>query len=109
MNISAFSSSASGRLSGCLVTIFGIVAVASFKMTPIYEAVSSIAINKTNTNLVNFKDSQNGGGYFSDPTTLDTEVTILQSDLLALQVIKATEPRQDLRSTAVKLAKWSHG
>ena len=43
-----------------------IVAVASFKMTPIYEAVGSIAINKPDPNLVNFKDSQNGGGDFSD-------------------------------------------
>ncbi|HST10146.1 MAG TPA: Wzz/FepE/Etk N-terminal domain-containing protein, partial [Terriglobales bacterium] len=74
---------------GCLVAIFSIVAIASFKMTPIYEAVGRIAINKPDSNLVNFKDSQNGGGDFSDPTDMDTEVTILQSDLLALQVIKA--------------------
>jgi uncharacterized protein involved in exopolysaccharide biosynthesis len=58
-------------------------------MTPIYEAVGRIAINKPDSNLVNFKDSQNAGGDFSDPTDMDTEVTILQSDLLALQVIKA--------------------
>ena len=32
---------------------------------------------------------QNGGVDYSDPTDMDTEVTILQSDLLALQVIKA--------------------
>jgi len=74
---------------GCLVTIFSLVAIASFKMTPIYEAVGRIAINKPDSNLVNFKDSQNGGGDYSDPTDMDTEVTILQSDLLALQVIKA--------------------
>jgi len=46
---------------GCLVTIFSLVAIASFKMTPIYEAVGRIAINKPDSNLVNFKDSQNGG------------------------------------------------
>ena len=74
---------------GCLVTIFSLVAIASFKMTPIYEAVGRIAINKPDSNLVNFKDSQNGGADYSDPTDMDTEVTILQSDLLALQVIKA--------------------
>jgi len=74
---------------GCLVTIFSIAAIASFKMTPIYEAVGRIAINKPDSNLVNFKDSPNGGGDYSDPTDMDTEVTILQSDLLALQVIKA--------------------
>jgi polysaccharide biosynthesis transport protein len=74
---------------GCLATIFSIVAIASFKMTPIYEAAGRIAINKPDSNLVNFKDSANGGGDYSDPTDMDTEVTILQSDLLALQVIKA--------------------
>ena len=58
-------------------------------MTPIYEAMGRIAINKPDSNLVNFKDSPNGGGDYSDPTDMDTEVTIPQSDLLALQVIKA--------------------
>lgn len=72
---------------GCLITIFGIVLIASLKMTPIYEATGRIAINKPDT-IVNFKDSPNGGDYYSDPTDLDTEVGILQSDLLALQVIK---------------------
>jgi len=72
---------------GCLAVIFTIVAIASFKMVPIYDAVGRIAINKPDNNLVNFKDAQ-GGADYSDPTDLDTEVAILQSDLLALQVIK---------------------
>ena len=73
---------------GCLAAIFSLVAVATFKMTPIYEAVGRLAINRPDTNLVNFKDSQNNGGDYSDPSDMDTEVSILQSDLLALQVIK---------------------
>jgi succinoglycan biosynthesis transport protein ExoP len=73
---------------GCVAAILSIVAIATFKMTPIYEASGSIAINKPDSSLVNFKDSP-GGGDYSDPTDIDTEVTILQSDLLALQVIKA--------------------
>ena len=73
----------------CLVGIFTVVAVATLKMTPIYEAGGRIAVNKVDPGLVNFKDS--GGGValdYNDPTDLDTEVRILQSDLLALQVIK---------------------
>ena len=73
----------------CLVGIFSMVAVATLKMTPIYEAAGRIAVNKVDPGLVNFKDS--GGGValdYNDPTDLDTEVRILQSDLLALQVIK---------------------
>jgi polysaccharide biosynthesis transport protein len=72
---------------GCLAAIFTIVTIASFKMVPIYDAVGRIAINKPDNYLVNFKEGQPGGDY-SDPTELDTEVAILQSDLLALQVIK---------------------
>ena len=72
---------------GCLAIIFSIVAIASFKMVPIYDAVGHIAINKPDNNLVNFKDAP-GSADYSDPTDLDTEVAILQSDLLALQVIK---------------------
>jgi uncharacterized protein involved in exopolysaccharide biosynthesis len=74
---------------GCLATIFTVVAIASLKMVPIYEASGSIAINKPDFSLMNFKDSNGGAVDYSDPTTdLDTEVAILQSDLLALQVIK---------------------
>ena len=73
---------------GCLLAIFGVVAIATLKMTPIYRASGSIAINKPDYNLVNFKDSGNMGAEFYDPTDLDTEVNILQSDLLALDVIR---------------------
>src|SRR5580693_7804338 len=73
---------------GCLLAIFGAVLIASLKMTPIYEAMGRIAINKPDNNLVTFKDSANAAVDYSDPTDLDTEVSILQSDLLALQVIK---------------------
>jgi len=72
----------------CLAGIFLMVAIASLKMTPIYEASGSIAVNKTDPGLVNFKDSGSMSVDYYDPADLDTEVKILQSDLLALQVIK---------------------
>jgi succinoglycan biosynthesis transport protein ExoP len=71
----------------CLVTIFAVVAIASLKMTPVYEANGSIAINKPDSTL-NFKDSATFSLDYYDPTEMETEVRILQSDLLALQVIK---------------------
>jgi exopolysaccharide transport family protein len=73
----------------CLVTIFSMVAIASLKMTPIYEASGSIAINKPDSGLVNFSNSPTFSVDYYDPTEMETEVKILQSDLLALQVIKA--------------------
>jgi succinoglycan biosynthesis transport protein ExoP len=71
----------------CLVTIFAVVAIASLKMTPVYDASGTIAINKPDSTL-NFKDSATFSLESYDPTEMETEVKILQSDLLALQVIK---------------------
>jgi succinoglycan biosynthesis transport protein ExoP len=72
----------------CLFTVFSVVAIASLKMTPVYEASGSIAINKPDSGLVNFNNSPTFNVDYFDPTELDTEVKILQSDLLALQVVK---------------------
>src|SRR3984957_12984018 len=72
----------------CLITIFSVVAIASLKMTPIYEASGSIEINKPDSGLVNFSNSPTFNVDYYDPSELETEVKILQSDLLALQVIK---------------------
>jgi succinoglycan biosynthesis transport protein ExoP len=71
----------------CLLTIFCVVAIASLRTTPVYEAAGTIAINKPDSTL-NFKDSATFSLDYYDPTELETEVKILQSDLLALQVIK---------------------
>jgi exopolysaccharide transport family protein len=67
--------------------IFTVVAVASLRQTPIYEAVGQIVVNKADSNLITFKDSQPVMDYY-DQADLDTEVRILQSDLMALQVIQ---------------------
>src|SRR5579862_7169353 len=72
----------------CLFTIFSVVALASLKMTPVYEATGSIEINKPDSGLVNFSNSPTFNVDYYDPTELETEVMILQSDLLAMQVIK---------------------
>jgi polysaccharide biosynthesis transport protein len=71
----------------CVVGIFAAVAIASLRQTPVYEAVGRIAVNKADSNLITFKDSVPVMDYY-DPTDIDTETRILQSDLLALQVIR---------------------
>ena len=63
------------------------VAIASLRQTPVYEAVGQIVVNKADSNLITFKDSMPVVDYY-DQSDLDTEVRILQSDLLALQVIR---------------------
>jgi polysaccharide biosynthesis transport protein len=71
----------------CFATIFSVVAIASLRTTPIYEASGTIAINKPDSTL-NFQNSGTVSLDYYDPTELDTEVKILQSDLLALQVVR---------------------
>jgi succinoglycan biosynthesis transport protein ExoP len=66
--------------------VVGVVTISTLRSTPIYEAVGSIAINKMDPVTFNLKDSPSFDYY--DPTDLDTEVRILKSDLLALQVIR---------------------
>jgi succinoglycan biosynthesis transport protein ExoP len=71
----------------CIVGIFVVVAIASLRETPIYEAVGQIAINKADSNVITFKDSVPVVDYY-DQSDMDTEVRIIQSDLLSLQVIR---------------------
>lgn len=71
---------------GTLAVVFGATLIASLRATPIYDAVGSIAINKPDPMLTSLRDGNNTVDYY-DPTDLDTEVRILRSDLLALQVI----------------------
>src|SRR5271165_5591726 len=71
----------------CLVSIFSVVAIASLKMTPVYEAGGTIEINKPDASL-NFQNSASFSLDYFDPTELETDIKILQSNLLALQVIQ---------------------
>jgi polysaccharide biosynthesis transport protein len=74
-------------IASCLVTIFSVVAIASLKMMPVYEAGGTIEINKPDASL-NFQNSATFSLDYYDPTELETELKILQSDLLATQVIR---------------------
>jgi succinoglycan biosynthesis transport protein ExoP len=71
----------------CLVTIFSLVTIASLKLPKVYEANGTIQINKPDASL-NFQNSATFSLDYFDPTELETDMKILQSDLLALQVIR---------------------
>jgi exopolysaccharide transport family protein len=72
----------------CLIAIVSVVAIASLKMPKIYEASGSIKIGKADSGLANFSNAPTFNLDYYDPTELETEVKVLQSDLLALQVVK---------------------
>jgi capsular exopolysaccharide synthesis family protein len=71
---------------GCVVTIFTLVAIASLRTAKVYEASGKIAINKPDNSL-NLQNSATFNLDYYDPSELETQVKILQSDDLALEVI----------------------
>jgi polysaccharide biosynthesis transport protein len=72
---------------GCVATIFSVVAIATLRTTKVYEASGTIAINKPDNSL-NFQNAATFNFDYYDPSELETEVRILQSDVLALEVIR---------------------
>src|SRR5450432_744430 len=71
----------------CVLIIPALVGIASLRMTKQYDAVGRIAINKIDAVAFSVRDTSGPSDYF-DPTDMDTEVRILQSDMLALEVIR---------------------
>ena len=94
----------------CLFIIPALVGIASLRMTKMYDAVGRIAINKVDSTAINFKDSNNmnPGDYF-DLTDTDTEVHILESDLIALEVIRTLNLDKRPDFGGVPVAATSHG
>ena len=75
-------------VAACVATIFSVVTIASFKQPKVYEASGTIAINKPDNSL-NFQNTATFSLDYYDPSELETEVKILQSDVLALEVIRS--------------------
>jgi polysaccharide biosynthesis transport protein len=71
-----------------VAVVFSLATIRTLRSPRIYEAGGSVAIAKTQPMLFNFQDSANSYDAYTDMDDLDTEARILQSDLLALQVIR---------------------
>src|SRR5215469_4915715 len=72
-----------------LVVVVTAAALVSLRMTPIYDAIVRIEISSQNPSLLKFKDDQ--PQYNAEPnqeTLIPTQIGILQSDTLALLVIR---------------------
>src|ERR1700686_2973938 len=76
---------------GTFAIIFVLAVFATLRMTRLYEAVSRIAVYPENANILGLKDLENGtGGEDWDyNVALETQLSILRSDALALKVIEA--------------------
>ncbi len=73
------------------VIILVLAIIATLRMPRLYEAVSRIAIYPENSNVLGLKDMENGGMSedWDYNVSLETQLSILRSDALALKVIEA--------------------
>src|ERR1700679_2072468 len=53
-------------VTGVVAGIFAVVAIASLRQTPVYEAVGQIVVNKADSNLITFKDSMPVVDYYDN-------------------------------------------
>ena len=74
-----------------LVVVVTAAALISLRMTPIYDATARISISSQAPAVLNFKDNQQYDSTENEEMIIATQVNILQSNTLALQVARNLE------------------
>lgn len=72
----------------CTVIVVTIAGLVSLRITPIYDAMARVSIAEPAQNFLNFQDKQQYNSGSGDQFSIDTQVKILQSNTLALLVIR---------------------
>ncbi len=72
-----------------LLTLVSVVAIATFKMKPVYVATAQVEIDRGDSNLLPFQNGQNDDYYYDEDNYIQTQEKVLESDTLALQTIKS--------------------
>jgi succinoglycan biosynthesis transport protein ExoP len=92
--------------------VFAISAIATLRMTRLYQARSKLAIFPEAPTTLSLKDSENGSYAASDDdtdTTLQTQVEILRSDAIAIKVIESLHLDQNREFAGVRPATSNAG
>jgi polysaccharide biosynthesis transport protein len=72
-----------------LLTLVSVVAVATFKMKPVYVATAQVEIDRDSSNLLSFQNNQSDGYWYDEDSYIQTQAKVMQSDNLALDTIKS--------------------
>jgi capsular exopolysaccharide synthesis family protein len=75
-------------VSFCL-TFVTVVAIATFKMKPVYEAVARVEIDVEDTNVLPFQSMAAEAQYWDMENYIETRARVLQSESLALETIES--------------------
>lgn len=71
-----------------MLAVVTIVAIATFRMQPVYEATTRIEIDRENTSILPFQGTGAYDYYTDSETYIETQSKILTSETLALQTIR---------------------
>ena len=74
-----------------LLTVVTVVAIASFKTKPVYEAAARVEVDKEGQVMQPFPDSNSYSEYEDTEAYIETQTKILQSETLALMTIKSLD------------------
>jgi capsular exopolysaccharide synthesis family protein len=80
-----------------LVTVVTIVAIATFRMQPIYDATTRIQIDQENTNILPFSSTDSYNIYQDLEVYIETQSRILTSQTLAAMTVKSLQLDRDPR------------
>src|SRR4029077_15546155 len=80
-----------------LLALVTLVAIATFRMQPIYDATTRIEIDRENTNFLPFAGNDPYDLYQDLEDYIETQSKILVSETLAMQTIKSLNLDQDPR------------
>lgn len=93
----------------CALVMVIVAGLVSLRITPIYEAAARVSIAGQTSNFLNFSDKAQTADAGGDQFSIDTQVKILQSNTLALLVIRnlGLDKRPEFAGAAASEAK--HG
>jgi succinoglycan biosynthesis transport protein ExoP len=74
-----------------LLTVVSVVAIATFKMRPVYVATARLEIDRESTNMLPFQGETSDDMFLDMENYIETQSRILQSETLALQTIQILE------------------
>jgi polysaccharide biosynthesis transport protein len=77
-----------------MVTVVTVVTIATFKMSPVYQAAARVEVDKESQNVLPFNDNNGYDEYMDTEDYLETQTKILQSETLALETIKTLDLEQ---------------
>jgi capsular exopolysaccharide synthesis family protein len=72
-----------------LLTLVSVVAIATFRMKPVYVATAQVEVDRGSSNLLPFQNDQSYSYWYDDENYVETQMKILESDTLALKTIKS--------------------